>query len=168
MTPLASVADVEARLKPANKHLATDDADYTSDLIDEATVKVLAHLGKSETFFDAEDIPATVTIVTSRMVSRVLEQGASNVIPGTTQAGETTGPFSNQVTFVAGAGNGSPWLTKSDKADLDNAYGANKVFGVDRVASGTIHAEWCSLNFGANYCSCGADIAGYPIYSGPT
>lgn len=26
------------------------------------------------------------------------------------------------------------------------------------------HAPWCALNFGANYCSCGADIAGEPIY----
>lgn len=26
------------------------------------------------------------------------------------------------------------------------------------------HAPWCALAFGGNYCSCGADIAGYPIY----
>lgn len=26
------------------------------------------------------------------------------------------------------------------------------------------HLPWCSLNFLAGYCSCGADIAGYPIY----
>lgn len=26
------------------------------------------------------------------------------------------------------------------------------------------HLPWCSLNFGATYCSCGADIAGRPIY----
>lgn len=28
----------------------------------------------------------------------------------------------------------------------------------------TVHAETCSLHFGATYCSCGAVIAGYPIY----
>lgn len=28
----------------------------------------------------------------------------------------------------------------------------------------SIHAPWCALAFGALYCSCGADIAGYPIY----
>lgn len=26
------------------------------------------------------------------------------------------------------------------------------------------HAPWCNLYFGATYCSCGADIAGLPIY----
>lgn len=30
--------------------------------------------------------------------------------------------------------------------------------------AGTAHAPWCSLAFGATYCSCGADIAGKPIY----
>lgn len=31
---------------------------------------------------------------------------------------------------------------------------------------GSIHAPWCSLAFGATYCSCGADIAGKPIFEG--
>lgn len=26
------------------------------------------------------------------------------------------------------------------------------------------HLLWCALNFGATYCSCGTDIAGYPIF----
>lgn len=28
------------------------------------------------------------------------------------------------------------------------------------------HLPWCSLYFGALYCSCGVDIAGYPIFEG--
>lgn len=38
-------------------------------------------------------------------------------------------------------------------------------FSVDTAPSlsGT-HALWCSINFGATYCSCGADIAGFPIF----
>lgn len=28
----------------------------------------------------------------------------------------------------------------------------------------TSHRPWCSLYFGATYCSCGADIAGFPLY----
>jgi uncharacterized membrane protein len=40
-------------------------------------------------------------------------------------------------------------------------------FSVDMAASGTVqHLPWCSVYFGATYCSCGADIAGYPIYEG--
>jgi len=34
----------------------------------------------------------------------------------------------------------------------------------DTVGTTTIHADTCSLNFGATYCSCGADIAGYPLW----
>ena len=37
-------------------------------------------------------------------------------------------------------------------------------FSVDMVGSSSAHLPWCSLNFGALYCSCGTDIAGYPIY----
>lgn len=39
-----------------------------------------------------------------------------------------------------------------------------KAFAVDTVADCGEHAETCSLNFGASYCSCGVDIAGYPIF----
>lgn len=38
-------------------------------------------------------------------------------------------------------------------------------FSVDTAPSlSGLHIPWCSLNLGATYCSCGADIAGYPIY----
>ena len=37
-------------------------------------------------------------------------------------------------------------------------------FSVNMVGSSSLHLPWCSLNFGALYCSCGTDIAGYPIY----
>lgn len=29
---------------------------------------------------------------------------------------------------------------------------------------GTVHAEACSLAFGALYCDCGADLAGFPLF----
>jgi len=38
-------------------------------------------------------------------------------------------------------------------------------FAVDMVGSGySAHLPWCALMLGGNYCSCGVDIAGYPIY----
>jgi len=130
MIPLATSADVVTRLGRA---LTTAEATKATGLLDEASVKVLAHLGKPETYYDALTIPATVVIVTSRMVARVLEQGVAGVVPGTQQSGTTTGPFGSQTTFVAGSSNGSPWLTRSDRADLDNVLGANKVFAVDTM-----------------------------------
>lgn len=40
-------------------------------------------------------------------------------------------------------------------------------FDIDTVpANPTLHQDWCSLTFGALYCSCGGDIAGYPLYEG--
>ena len=37
-------------------------------------------------------------------------------------------------------------------------------FAVDMIGTLTSHLPWCSSQFGALYCSCGADIAGVPIY----
>lgn len=39
-------------------------------------------------------------------------------------------------------------------------------FAVDMVSSSTVHSPSCSLYFGATYCSCGADIAGFPLFGG--
>jgi hypothetical protein len=37
-------------------------------------------------------------------------------------------------------------------------------FAIDMLGVASIHQPWCNYAFGALYCSCGADIAGYPIY----
>ena len=38
-------------------------------------------------------------------------------------------------------------------------------FSIDTAGGfGTIHAESCALAFGALYCDCGADIAGFPLF----
>lgn len=37
-------------------------------------------------------------------------------------------------------------------------------FAIDMIGTVSVHLPWCSLNFGAIYCSCGVDIAGYPIF----
>jgi hypothetical protein len=39
-------------------------------------------------------------------------------------------------------------------------------FSLDMAPSCSAHLAWCSLMLGANYCSCGVDIAGEPIYEG--
>ncbi len=41
---------------------------------------------------------------------------------------------------------------------------ARRAFDVDGVSASSAHLAWCSLAFGALYCSCGVDIAGEPIY----
>ncbi|MGI5222487.1 hypothetical protein [Nocardia sp. CA-290969] len=43
--------------------------------------------------------------------------------------------------------------------------GDGKAFAVDTAPGcGTVHAATCSLVFGALYCSCGADLAGTPLW----
>lgn len=37
-------------------------------------------------------------------------------------------------------------------------------FSMDTAPACSDHLPWCSLMMGAAYCSCGVDIAGYPIY----
>ena len=44
--------------------------------------------------------------------------------------------------------------------------GSSGAFSVDMLGAAAIHLAWCSLMMGAGYCSCGADIAGVPIYEG--
>lgn len=43
-----------------------------------------------------------------------------------------------------------------------------EAFSLDTAGTfGTIHAEACALYFGALYCDCGADIAGFPLFESP-
>lgn len=37
-------------------------------------------------------------------------------------------------------------------------------FAIDMIGTASMHLPWCNINFGANWCSCGVDIAGYPIF----
>ena len=37
-------------------------------------------------------------------------------------------------------------------------------FSLDMIAQAGTHLPWCTLMLGGNYCSCGVDIAGDPIY----
>lgn len=49
----------------------------------------------------------------------------------------------------------------------DKEQGAFSVDTAPSIGPGT-HLPWCALAFGAVYCSCGADIAGRPIFEGGT
>lgn len=47
----------------------------------------------------------------------------------------------------------------------DSSAGA---FSITPSGTTSVHMPWCSLAFGANYCSCGADLTNYeyPLYEG--
>lgn len=77
----------------------------------------------------------------------------------------TTGPFGvTGDTRTARKGMFLPSELDDLKA-LCSTGGAGKAFSVDTAPGTTsIHAPTCSLAFGALYCSCGADIAGVPLW----
>jgi hypothetical protein len=73
---------------------------------------------------------------------------------------ETSGPFSMTLKPLNPAGDF--YLTKAEKSALS---GPQRAFGVQIAGNlSPVHLPWCNINFGALYCSCGADIAGEPIY----
>ena len=59
-------------------------------------------------------------------------------------------------------------LWPSEISDLQAICATGSVgrqaFSMDTTPSSSAHLPWCSLALGALYCSCGADIAGAPIY----
>jgi hypothetical protein len=81
---------------------------------------------------------------------------------------QTAGPFSQTVDTRQRSTGYNLW--PSEITQLQDICSAGKdassgAFSFSPAAgTSTLHAPWCAINFGANYCSCGADIAGYPIY----
>lgn len=77
---------------------------------------------------------------------------------------QTAGPF-GQVLDTRVQRKAMFWPSEIEQLqNLCQSSEAGKAFAVDTVSVSTYHAATCSLNFGALYCSCGADIAGVPIF----
>ncbi len=77
---------------------------------------------------------------------------------------ETTGPFSTTVdTTVTRRGMFWPAEIVSLQSICSDGN-SGKAFSIDRVSATGVHADVCSINMGAAYCSCGADIAGFPLW----
>ena len=76
---------------------------------------------------------------------------------------QTSGPFSQTVTTTASKT--LFWPSEIEQLQgVCSTQETGKAFSVDTAASGTLHSETCALIFGATYCSCGVDIAGWPIF----
>lgn len=76
---------------------------------------------------------------------------------------QTAGPFSQTVdTRTATGYHLRPAEILQLQAICQN--GTAGAFTIDTAPSLSCHAAVCSLVFGASYCSCGADIAGFPLY----
>jgi hypothetical protein len=78
---------------------------------------------------------------------------------------QTAGPFGVTVDTRQRTGyNLWPSEIQELQAICSTGSVGREAFSVDTVPVATIHAAACSLNFGATYCDCGADIAGFPLF----
>lgn len=75
---------------------------------------------------------------------------------------ESTGQFAGS--YKSANPHGDLYLTRAERRSLGD--GQQRAFGVDVAsrAGASQHLPWCSLWFTGKWCSCGADIAGFPIY----
>lgn len=110
------------------------------------------------------DLLDTLRDVTSSMVIRVLRNPE-----GYRQTSRTDGSFTGSVTF-AGDTPGGLGLTQDERDSLKppGSVTAGGAFSISvGSTTGIRHSLICSINFGAAYCSCGADLtlAG-PLYGG--
>lgn len=79
---------------------------------------------------------------------------------------QTAGPFG--VTFdTRQRGGFNLWPSEiTQLQDICKNGSESKAYAVDTVGSSGCHSPICNLYFGGSSCSCGADIAGQPIYDG--
>lgn len=80
---------------------------------------------------------------------------------------QTAGPFSVSTDTRQRAGF-NLWpseITELQRICAEGSVG-RQAFSIETAPTSTAHLPWCSLVLGADYCSCGVDIAGYPIFEG--
>lgn len=56
------------------------------------------------------------------------------------------------------------WPSEIEQLQKICQNGSAGAFSLDTAPCGSAHSPICALAFGATYCSCGADIAGFPLY----
>jgi hypothetical protein len=106
-------------------------------------------------------LPATRRRIVCAVVRRAMPD--ADGMDGMESVQQSGGPFSVTMKPVNPAGDF--YLTKQERKALGD--GVQRAFGVQIAGCATTsHLPWCNLAFGATYCSCGADIAGEPIYEG--
>lgn len=86
---------------------------------------------------------------------------------GVTTVQQGAGPFQQSTTTDTTVRAGYKlWPSEIQQLqDICKNADTGGVFSIDTApALNGAHLPWCAINFGATYCSCGVDIAGYPIY----
>lgn len=110
------------------------------------------------------EYPAAARAVLRAAVLRWHEAGSGAL----SQRSETTGPFGRAESYdTRQQRRGMFWPSEIEQLQgLCRSHESLGAFTIDTVGvSAAVHADICSLNFGATYCSCGAVLTGaYPLY----
>lgn len=157
----ATIDDLGARLPGG---IPTGDEARAQAALDDASALIRSIAGKTWTTDGAldDDVPDIILTIAVSAARR------SFVNPsGVTQEGETAGPFNRNVSYANASSD--VYLTKAEKSQvLDAAADAGDgggAFSIDTAPCiSDNHSLLCTLRFGGAYCSCGVDIAGYPLY----
>jgi hypothetical protein len=121
---------------------------------------------------DAIAIAATVApciatdAFTKESAARAIIRGAIlrwHVAGNGSTSTQQAGPFAQGMTTPR---KGMFWPSEITDLQALCSTGGSGAFSIDTLGTSSIHAEICSLTaFGANYCSCGADLTlAYPLY----
>lgn len=156
--PFATADDLVARWRPLSEsEQATAEA-----LLADASAMIRAERPGIDELLAADPPgmdPSLPRMVACAMVKRAMigidTGGASSVQ-------QTAGPFSKSTSFANPAGD--LYFTRQERQALGGR--AQRAFTV--AISGEhqpVHLPWCSVTWGAP-CSCGADLAGEPIFEG--
>ena len=148
---------------------APDDTDQVALWIARAERRIRAAVPDIQSRIDAEepDLLENAIDVAVAMVTRVYRNPSGH---RSISGQETTGQFSGSNTITFGGNNPGALELLDDERDAlrpPDAPATGQAFNVSTISEGAVqHLPWCSLWFTGKWCSCGADIAGYPIYGG--
>lgn len=113
--------------------------------------------------------PSSISADQRRQVKTILRRAVIREADAGTgsKVQESAGPYS--YTVDTRSLRGASFLTEDEEETLRTICGvgrSNQVFSVDVTPTLTEHLPWCDLMFGGVTCTCGASLAGYPIYEG--
>ena len=148
---------------------APDDTDQVALWIARAERRIRAAVPDIQSRIDADepDLLENAIDVAVAMVTRVYRNPSGH---RSISGQETTGQFSGSNTITFGGNNPGALELLDDERDAlrpPDAPATGQAFNVSTISEGAVqHLPWCSLWFTGKWCSCGADIAGHPIYGG--
>ena len=148
---------------------APDDTDQVALWIARAERRIRAAVPDIQERIDNDepDLLDNAIDVAVAMVTRVYRNPSGH---RSVSGQETTGQFSGSNTITFGGNNpGALELLDEERDALrpPDAPATGQAFNVSMIGEGAVqHLPWCSLWFTGKWCSCGADIAGHPIYEG--